>query len=59
MSQDKGDTYYQGTQFRIVKDEKGNASNIEWVEAEEEKKQNSNLNFRPSKPSDLELNHHP
>jgi len=59
MSQDKGDTYYQGTQFRIVKDEKGNASNIEWVEAEEEKKQNSNLNFRPSKPPDQELNHHP
>ncbi len=34
MSQESDDTYYQGTQFRIVKDEKGNASNIEWAEGE-------------------------
>ena len=36
MSQDpiKDDTYYQGAQFRIVKNEKGKASDIEWVEGE-------------------------
>ena len=32
MSQESGDTYYQGTQFRIVKDDKGKASDIEWAE---------------------------
>ena len=32
MSQESDDTYYQGAQFRILKNEKGKASDIEWVE---------------------------
>ena len=61
MSQESDDTYYQGTQFRIVKDDKGKASDIEWVEVatHQDRTENSNLDFRSSKPSDLEpkLNH--
>jgi len=55
MSQESDDTYYQGGQFRIVKDDKGKASDIEWVEGttHQDRTENSNLDFRPSKPSDL------
>ena len=53
MSQESGDTYYQGAQFRIVKDDKGKASDIEWVEGEThqdrtEKKDNPNPKPNPN-----------
>ena len=43
MSQESGDTYYQGAQFRIVKDDKGKASDIEWVEGTTHQARTENL----------------
>ena len=51
MSQESDDTYYQGTQFRIVKDDKGKASDIEWAEGETHQDRTENKDNPNPKPN--------